>query len=609
MFLMTIKISHDERIVLSYNCIVIGYGNPIKGGWTLESTQLLINTNHAKQSNKDLHQKTNVLDNSNSKSFDQILSLFNMLQSPGVSENTPSMSGTEIEGSNLQISERLKEADWLELDTILQELFGLYQQVLPVSQTSSHTEDMSFSMSQSQGRVSQSIQQVIAVVQADLRQWLQNSGGIEQLSNFEKNQLIEKIAQYTYELAASGKINQNIPIEINQQISPSREHGVAHSVQEQVAIPINQTIDSRPVLEQSNKLKQIMRLFGITDQDIIPSSAAKVTNESPKSGAINPYLPSKSIINVTFNNVIRSEETINSEEILPGQEIAEQLPLKSNNQQYPSAIHEVTVNEPNQIVVEARIQQEEIINTEEHVINRANEDSKNPQRFFGDAVTTERLQVFMDNSPNDVQQPELIVAEHLFQLETVPKNVPGTTASTPHQSVTLTLTSFVPEVSEWMGRFFKISKDHTESSVAKFALYPEHLGHLEIKIASQKGQITAQILTDTQVAKEALEGQLTMLKQALQQQGLQVQKIEIIQHIPTIPELNQGNNQSFSQDGSNQHQFNQEDNQGFYSTTKAISNSIETEEDPNSIEKDKTIQSYIYGGTQVRASSRIDFSA
>ncbi|MEW8988034.1 MAG: flagellar hook-length control protein FliK, partial [Bacillus sp. (in: firmicutes)] len=157
--------------------------------------------------------------------------------------------------------------------------------------------------------------------------------------------------------------------------------------------------------------------------------------------------------------------------------------------------------------------------------------------------------------------------------------------------------------------FFKISKDQFGLSEAKFSLYPKHLGQLQIKIAAQKGQITAQIVADTQVAKEALEGQLSMLKQALQQQGLQVQKIEIIQHVPTAPEFNQGNNATFSQGGGNQQQYNQHHEQEPHSASKAASNNTENDMGHNPVERDNTMPSYTYGGTQVRTASRIDFTA
>ncbi|HEY2420048.1 MAG TPA: flagellar hook-length control protein FliK, partial [Neobacillus sp.] len=66
----------------------------------------------------------------------------------------------------------------------------------------------------------------------------------------------------------------------------------------------------------------------------------------------------------------------------------------------------------------------------------------------------------------------------------------------------LTVSEFAPEVSEWIGRYIRISGGQSGSTEAKFSLYPEHLGHIEIKITSQQGQIAAQIITDTSMAKD-----------------------------------------------------------------------------------------------------------
>ncbi|WP_187119013.1 flagellar hook-length control protein FliK [Bacillus marasmi] len=906
----------------------------------MEPTQLMIKVNLAVQSNKDTQQKNNVPANAESKSFDQILSLFNMVQVPdenGVSEKTPSINGTEMTEDILQNPNSLSEEDWKQLDTILHELFGLYQQVLPNIQPTGHFKDglISISMSQSEGMVGQSIQQVIGEVHADLGQWLQKAGGIEQLSYLEKKQLIDKITQFANNLTTLGKINQNISIEIQGQLEqteyldapqpveeqvntansqasvsgpvpsqagilnnqtadsepvheqaaipdrqtanteqtaiPNRQTantGQAHeqepipitqttdskSVPEQVNIRNNTTVDTRPVLEQlaisntqstdsgpvpeqvvvsnspstdsrlvleqatvptsrdadsstvpktatvpnssitntsqileqavaipvnqttdprlapehTNILEQILRLFGIEEKDLSPVSNTKPTNEAlfnPHFSRQVPKLSSdvnldKSFMNnIAFakpdfqmvrpvmlrNNIINNsnvkplQEPTLATEMIGGSFVTEeidgiQIP-KQINQPIIDELQAVQVTESdsskittdpveqntassqnnarnsttptnldievppvntkteqnntiqvgitqnaNSTTPETLIQQDKInhFTSQEQV---SNEVIQNPQKQSIDPITTSRVQTFMDaslppekrkidggilntvphqeiqavqvqptntakaeninnqqhnqtsaiesviaapksevqtNQPppseqmitSDVQQQEVTEIQQLQQREAVPIRNSNANTVVTQQTATLTLASFVPEVSEWMGRFFKISKDLSGLSEARFSLYPKHLGQLQIKIAAQKGQITAQIVTDTQVAKEALEGQLSMLKQALQQQGLQVQKIEIIQHVPTAQEFNQGNNNTtFSQGGGNQQQYNQHHEQEPHSASKAASNTTDKDIGQNPVERDNTMPSYTYGGTQVRTASRIDFTA
>jgi flagellar hook-length control protein FliK len=67
-------------------------------------------------------------------------------------------------------------------------------------------------------------------------------------------------------------------------------------------------------------------------------------------------------------------------------------------------------------------------------------------------------------------------------------------------------------------------------SEAKITLIPEHLGQLQVKIAMQNGQLTAQLMAETTVARDLLENQLPQLRAALQSQGIQVEKLEVTYH-------------------------------------------------------------------------------
>lgn len=60
-------------------------------------------------------------------------------------------------------------------------------------------------------------------------------------------------------------------------------------------------------------------------------------------------------------------------------------------------------------------------------------------------------------------------------------------------------------------------------------LNPGHLGSLRIEIIQQDSVMVAKIVTSTQAAKEAMEGQLNHLKQAFNSQNIQVERVEISQ--------------------------------------------------------------------------------
>ena len=58
-------------------------------------------------------------------------------------------------------------------------------------------------------------------------------------------------------------------------------------------------------------------------------------------------------------------------------------------------------------------------------------------------------------------------------------------------------------------------------------LNPEHLGRVNLTITEKEGMMTAQFTTQTEVAKEAIESQMTVLRESLQNQGIKVEAIEV----------------------------------------------------------------------------------
>ncbi|MEX2415313.1 MAG: flagellar hook-length control protein FliK [Paenibacillaceae bacterium] len=67
------------------------------------------------------------------------------------------------------------------------------------------------------------------------------------------------------------------------------------------------------------------------------------------------------------------------------------------------------------------------------------------------------------------------------------------------------------------------------SSEAKISLVPEHLGQVDVRISVLNGQITAHFIAESAQARDLLELQLPQLRASLQQQGLQVDKLEVDQ--------------------------------------------------------------------------------
>ncbi|WP_066321048.1 flagellar hook-length control protein FliK [Bacillus sp. FJAT-29814] len=138
--------------------------------------------------------------------------------------------------------------------------------------------------------------------------------------------------------------------------------------------------------------------------------------------------------------------------------------------------------------------------------------------------------------------------EVIFQSLHTPGQEPELTSTS--QSSKITREQFVTEV-------IGLLKHHTKSTElmeAKFSLTPEHLGEIDVKITIQKGQVFAQITAETAHGKEMLESQVSLLRTALQQQGLQVDKIEIAQSQSSGQMLQSSFSQPEGRSGQEQHQ-------------------------------------------------------
>jgi len=64
-------------------------------------------------------------------------------------------------------------------------------------------------------------------------------------------------------------------------------------------------------------------------------------------------------------------------------------------------------------------------------------------------------------------------------------------------------------------------------------LVPEQLGQVEVKLSMQNGQLAATIVTESAMAKEALETNLGSLRANLQQAGVTVERLVVTQQQPT----------------------------------------------------------------------------
>lgn len=137
---------------------------------------------------------------------------------------------------------------------------------------------------------------------------------------------------------------------------------------------------------------------------------------------------------------------------------------------------------------------------------------------------------------------------------------------------------FTSEFSQLLERM-QVMKNGKESQL-RIKLSPENLGQLDIRLSTVDGKVTAQIATSTAAAKEMIEGQLHQLRQTFVQQGIQLDKVEVVQQ----------STQSLLQDQQSQQQGQRQFGQG--NRREKQSGQYEVEENPvvtHEHEKEETI--------------------
>lgn len=66
-----------------------------------------------------------------------------------------------------------------------------------------------------------------------------------------------------------------------------------------------------------------------------------------------------------------------------------------------------------------------------------------------------------------------------------------------------------------------------DTSSFEMQLNPEHLGKINLQVAAKDGVVTAQIATENAAVKEVLESQIVTLKESLNNQGIEVEAVEV----------------------------------------------------------------------------------
>lgn len=122
-----------------------------------------------------------------------------------------------------------------------------------------------------------------------------------------------------------------------------------------------------------------------------------------------------------------------------------------------------------------------------------------------------------NESGNTSNQTAFVSQEH-----TVDPAAAKTPETVPEFSRQLDTLDLIRQVTE----FTKVTVREAQTTM-EMQLNPEHLGKLYIEVTTKEGNVSAHIMTQNELVKEALEAQMAELKQSMNQAGVKVDAVEV----------------------------------------------------------------------------------
>jgi flagellar hook-length control protein FliK len=153
-------------------------------------------------------------------------------------------------------------------------------------------------------------------------------------------------------------------------------------------------------------------------------------------------------------------------------------------------------------------------------------------------------------------------------------------AQAPAESVPVRAGQLAEDISKFMLGKLRVQTGNGITE-ARLSLTPEALGHVDVRLTLHNGQLVAQFAAQTAMGKDALESQLAQLRNMLQSQGIQVEKIEVAQSPSlqsTMFQDPRGQQQS-RQPGSNNREQARDGNEEYAVEAAAILRRETSEED------------------------------
>lgn len=266
---------------------------------------------------------------------------------------------------------------------------------------------------------------------------------------------------------------------------------------------------------EDEELTAVMEQLGITAQQLVMPNvlgqlAVAVAGEKDVSAVLtNEELAAK------LTQLMQSvEDILKSAEVTPEavlESMPEQLPVQSFGQmeEQASEVKSASKNEADRDMPEQEnasadsagnhIEFEAVKETERGQSGQQNTRQQNSSQTQTTSQADQFVQMVSEHAPQQISEngfSELTVAEQIRQIADQILEKVRVVINPSHTSMELTLN-------------------------------PESLGKVNLNIVSRQGSMTAQFTVQNEVAKEAVESQITVLRENLEKQGLKVDAIEV----------------------------------------------------------------------------------
>ena len=308
--------------------------------------------------------------------------------------------------------------------------------------------------------------------------------------------------------AAAGDVGaqENIPTGDSQELEPEELEAVLNKICEEI----------RKLFEiDDEELTAVMEQLGITAQQLVMPNvlgqlAVAVSGEKDVSAVLtNEELAGK------LTQLMQSVE-----DILKSAEVTPEAVLESMPEQLP----EQSFGQMAEQASEVKSASENEVDREMPEQENASADSAGNHIEFEAVKETERGQSGQQNTrqQNSSQTQTTSQAEQFVQL--VSEHAPQQISESGFSE--LTVAEQIRQIADQILEKVRVVINPSHTSM-ELTLNPESLGKVNLNIVSRQGSMTAQFTVQNEVAKEAVESQITVLRENLEKQGIKVDAIEV----------------------------------------------------------------------------------